>query len=195
MNRKKRFVLGLVVVAALVLLIVPAVAMADEDDPYYDPYYDGAAWCHNGGYGATALSDRTSLNKVANTLGLTSAKLTARLRAGDTVADMAAEKNVDLQKVVDTALSRHEDLLQRQVTDGDITQTRADNILNLMRDELTTSFEEGFGGGYGFSGYGTGGMMGGFGGYGAGGYGHSGVMGGYGMGGMMGGFGRGGWGW
>ena len=187
MDRKTRFVLGLVVVAALVLLIVPAVATADEDDPFYD----GAGWCHNGAYGGAALSDRTSLNKVANTLGLTSSKLTARLRAGDTVADIAAEKGVDLSKVVDAALSRHEDLLQRQVKYGDITQTRADNILELMRDELTTAFEEG----YGFGGYGTGGMMGGFGGYGAGGYGRGGMMSGYGMGGMMGSFGWGGRGW
>lgn len=179
MNRKTRFVMGLVVAVALLVALVPAMVQAEEQDDYYG-YYGGAGWCHSGTYGSAALSDRTTLNKVAGVLGLTSAKLNARLRSGDTVADIAAEKKVDLQKVVDAALARHKDLLQRQVKSEYITQSRADAILGQMQEGTTTAFEEGYGSGYGFGGYGMGpGMMGG--------WGH--------MGGMMGGFGRGGWGW
>ncbi|MBI4317488.1 MAG: hypothetical protein HY675_03280 [Chloroflexi bacterium] len=180
MNGKTRFVMGLLVVVALLVAMVPAIVQAEEGDDYY---YDGSGWCHGGTYGAAGLSDRTTVSRVAGVLGVTSSRLNARLRAGDTVADIAAENGVPLQKAVDTALARHKDLLERQVKTGYVTESQADAILRVMQEETTVAFEDGYG--YGFGGYGMGpGMMGG--------WGHMGGM----MGpGMMGGYGRGSWGW
>lgn len=201
METKTRIVLKLLVVMAVMAALVPSLALArPELDDFGGPWGYGGwgaasygpAWCHSGNYGATALTDRATLNRIAGALGLTSAKLTVRLRDGDAVADIASEKGVKLQPVVDAALARHKDIVRWRVEDGYVTQTEADAALQLMEEQLRAAFEQGldqgFGSGPGYNGYGG---TAPFGGYGMG----PGMMGGWGpMGGMMGGFwGRGGW--
>ena len=204
MKTTRRIVSRLLLAMAVVAALVPTLALAGPQfDDFGGPWGYGGwgavsygpAWCHSGDYGATALTDRATLNRIAGALGLTSAKLTARLRDGDTVADIASEKGVRLQPVVDAALSRHKDIVRWRVEDDYLTQIEADAVLQLMEEQLRAAFEQGldqgFGSDPGYNGYGGYSGPDGYRGYGMG----PGMMGGWGpMGGMMGGFrGRGGW--
>lgn len=123
-------------------------------------------------------------------MGLPPARLSARLRVGETVAEDAAERGVKLQRAVDAALSRYRDVVRWRVEDGYISRGQADELLQLMEEQLRVAFDRGraqrCGPGYGYDDFG------GYGGYRPG----PGMMGGWGpMGGMMVGSGPGRWGW
>lgn len=73
------------------------------------------------------------LRIIAETLNMSQQDLIAEFRSGKTVADVAAEKGVDLSTVVDALLARRMEQLQRAVDNGRLTQQQADAILALDR--------------------------------------------------------------
>jgi hypothetical protein len=77
---------------------------------------------------------------VAEALGMEPADLVAALRDGQTVADLAAENDVELDTIVDAVIADRADELAQAVTDGQITQEEADAMVVLMRGRLTRSF-------------------------------------------------------
>jgi polyhydroxyalkanoate synthesis regulator phasin len=110
---------------------------------------------------------------AAKKLGLTTQELLTELQAGKTIADVAAEKNVAVDTIVEAVVAPRTERLNQLVTAGQLTQEQADAMLTLMKTEISEHINEawsprGFGrglgsadenGGYGFGG--PRGMMGG----------------------------------
>jgi Protein of unknown function (DUF2680) len=78
------------------------------------------------------------VEKVASVLGLSPADLLSELRGGKTLAQIAGEKGVPTQTLVDTILEPAKQLLSNRVQNGKITQEQADQRLQ----QLTTRIED-----------------------------------------------------
>jgi lambda repressor-like predicted transcriptional regulator len=79
---------------------------------------------------------------VAQALGVSVDDLTAALRDGRSVADLAAEKGVALDTVVEALLAPRREALAQAVIDGWITQQRADTMLANMQENITEQLQE-----------------------------------------------------
>jgi|688.fasta_scaffold116154_5 hypothetical protein len=93
-----------------------------------------------------------SLTTVATTLGVSESDLLTALQAGKSVADVAAEKNVDLATVSAAIVVEQNTKLQQAVSAGQLTQAQADQQLALLQANLPHllslkgGMEAGFGG-------------------------------------------------
>jgi hypothetical protein len=79
---------------------------------------------------------------AAEELGLSVQDLRAELHDGKTVADVAAEKGVDLETINDAYLAALVENLNTAVEDGKITQERADWTLEQAAERLPDLFEQ-----------------------------------------------------
>ncbi len=106
------------------------------------------------------------IDLVAETLGMTEEDLLAELRGGKSVAQVAADKGVALETLVEALLAPRREALAQQVADGKLTQEQADTMLAQMRENITSRLQQvpQPGGMWGPGGLGRGGMMGGRGG-------------------------------
>ncbi len=77
--------------------------------------------------------------------------LHAELKDGETIAEVAEEKGVDTQGIIDTYLAQLEENLAQAVEDGKITQNQADWMLEQAAErapeQLENTFEGRFPGG------------------------------------------------
>jgi hypothetical protein len=71
---------------------------------------------------------------VAEQLDMTTAELTTELQSGKTIADLAQEKNVSLDTVVDTLIASQTERIQLS---GKLTQEQADTMIEAMKANLT----------------------------------------------------------
>ena len=185
----------------LVALAIPAVGLgtALAQDPTPTPTPDSTdTWCggaggmmggmgfmHGGLFGA-------NLDRLATTLGITTDELTAQLKEGKTLKQIAEAKGVSESTLVETILAPIRDRMQLMVKNGYITEQQASDHLAAIQQQVETligqplpqggthqgnGWHQGMMGGNGMMG---GGMMGG--------YGNQGTT--SGLGGMMGGLGR-----
>lgn len=69
------------------------------------------------------------LDAVAEALGITQDDLRTALQGGQTVAEVAAANDVDVQTVVDAVVDEHRQRLEEAVADGELTQEQADERL------------------------------------------------------------------
>lgn len=102
-----------------------------------------------GGFGPGA-----SLTTIATTLGISESDLMTAFQAGKSVADVAAEKNVDLAKVIAAIVAEQKTALQQAVTAGRLTQAQADQQLTLLQANLPHLLSLKGGMGHGFGGFG-----------------------------------------
>ena len=87
-----------------------------------------------GGHGGPGGLDADDLTAAAGALGMTEADLTTALQGGKTVAAVADDKGVDLQKVIDAIVAADKAEIDAAVTAGTMTQAQADERLaNLDR--------------------------------------------------------------
>lgn len=135
----------------------------------FDEDFDGGFGMGPGGRGG--MMDRggpwggpeNSLIAVAaEKLGLTTQELLTELQAGKTIAEVASEKNVAVDTIVEAVIAPRTERLNQLVTDGQLTQEQADAMLTLMKANVTERINAewptgGFGRGMGM----MGGMMGG----------------------------------
>ncbi len=94
------------------------------------------------------------ITTVAKALGITEDELRTELQAGKSIADVAAEKDVAINTVVDAVVAEQETALKQAVTDGKLTQEQADQRLALLKTNLPTLFQLKGGMGGGFGGFG-----------------------------------------
>jgi hypothetical protein len=92
---------------------------------------------------------------AAKVLGMDQPTLVAELNAGKTIADVAKEKGVALDTIVDAIIAGRSEALKSAVVAGRMTQAQADEMLTWMRANITArlnakSAARGFGGGMGF---------------------------------------------
>jgi hypothetical protein len=73
---------------------------------------------------------------VAKALGLTTTELQTQLQSGKTLADIAKDKNVDIQKVKDAITADVKAHLDEEVASGEHTQAEADAKLAELKTRL-----------------------------------------------------------
>ncbi len=83
------------------------------------------------------------LQKAAEALGITEQELQTERQSGKTLAQIAQEKGVDTQTLVDAMLSQAKTDLAQRVADGKITQAQADEILQRLTERVQTLINSG----------------------------------------------------
>ncbi len=97
----------------------------------------------NGGMGGQMGGQQQSLVAVAaDTLGLTQADLIAQLQGGKTIAQVADEKNVALDTIVNAFVAPRQARMAQAVAAGRISQADADARLATMRANVTARLSQ-----------------------------------------------------
>jgi polyhydroxyalkanoate synthesis regulator phasin len=116
---------------------------------------------HGGPRGGMFGPGDSFISVAAEELGMTVQDLVAELQDGKTLANVADEKSVDPQVIVDAFVAQHTERLNEAVAEGRITQEQADSMTQQMTEEVQEHLSESFpfeGGGPGGC---EGGMLGG----------------------------------
>jgi len=102
----------------------------------------GALWGGRGGFGSRSVIGgrahlpglhQAMLGAVAQTLGITADELRTQLRSGQTLAQIAQVHNTTEQAVISAALGAAKTQLDQAVTNGTLTQARADTIYSDLQ--------------------------------------------------------------
>jgi hypothetical protein len=113
-----------------------APAAPDETDPNERRRFGG---CHFGPFGGSGFS----LEAAAGALGMSESDLAAQLRDGKTLAEVAADEGVDVQKVIDALVADANERIDQAVSDGKLTAERAAAIKEGLEDRITRLVNEG----------------------------------------------------
>jgi hypothetical protein len=84
------------------------------------------------------------LDDAAEAIGVDDDELLDALRDGETIAELAQEKGVDPQDVIDAMVAAVRDRLDAAVADGDLDRAAADERLAEATDRITEFVNEGF---------------------------------------------------
>jgi hypothetical protein len=128
----------------------------------------GARWMGKGffgGRGGWGMRGSASLFSVAaDELGISLIDLMAKLQEGRSMAEVAADHEVDAQTIADAYLAQLEENLTDAVENGRITQKQADSMLENMAECVASQIEATWGDCRpgGFMGHGGRGGFGGF---------------------------------
>ena len=87
------------------------------------------------------LGHHLGLDAVAESLGITMEELRDALQDGRTIADVAGERGVDVQVVVDAIVAAQRARIDEAVAAGDLTRERADEILADAEERATALVE------------------------------------------------------
>ena len=79
----------------------------------------------------------------ADALGISVDELTAAVQSGKSVADLAAEKGVSVDSLVEKAVAVRQAKVQEAVEAGRLTQAQADAMLAQMRTRVTENLQNG----------------------------------------------------
>ena len=105
----------------------------------------GARWMGRGSFGGRGgwgMRGGASLFSVAaDKLGMSLSDLMAELQAGKSIAEVAADHNVDAKTIVEAYLAQLEETLTDAVENERITQKQADSILENMADAVASQIE------------------------------------------------------
>ncbi|HEX2851361.1 MAG TPA: hypothetical protein VHN98_12440 [Acidimicrobiales bacterium] len=77
------------------------------------------------------------LKVAADALGMTEADLRTALQGGKTLAQVAQDKGVDVNKVIDALVADATSHIDQAVTAGKLTQQQADTMKSNLKDRLT----------------------------------------------------------
>jgi polyhydroxyalkanoate synthesis regulator phasin len=77
------------------------------------------------------------LDAAATAIGVTEDELRQALQDGKSIADVAAEKNVDVQEVIDALVADAKTRLDEAVDEGRLTQAEADEQLADVTERIT----------------------------------------------------------
>lgn len=115
------------------------------------------------GRGMMGYSSMAQPETIANALGITADQLALAEREGKSIATLANDRGVDLQKVIDTVLAPHKAAMAAMATANHMTQEQIDLMSKVMEAQLRAQFSGNVYSGSGYSfGYGPGhgpGMM------------------------------------
>jgi len=117
------------------------------------PGVPGAAAVPGLGAGLGRLGG-VALDSVAKALGITTDQLKTDLAKGQSIADIAKAKNLDVDKVIQTLVDDASARLDQAVKDKHLTQEQADKLKSMLKPVITGLVNNGFkgmhGGGFGF---------------------------------------------
>ena len=83
------------------------------------------------------------IEAAATALGMTTAELRTAVQSGQTLAQIAADKGVDVQVVIDALKAELAEHLAEEVTSGEITQEQADQKLAKASERITDMVNNG----------------------------------------------------
>ncbi len=83
------------------------------------------------------------LDAAAKALGVSTDDLRGQLRDGKTIAQVADDRNVDKQKVIDAMVADATDHIDQAVKDGKLTADQASERKSGLKDRITTLVNEG----------------------------------------------------
>lgn len=151
MNRKFLvWAAGLMAALIVVGAIGATAAYADDSTP---PALPAGFRGGDGPHGGRGLP-QAELEAAAKVLGLTAEEVQTALQEGKTLEDLATSAGVDIQDVQDAINSvQREEMrarIEQEVTDGTMTQAKADWLL----EGLDKGYLDGPGFGFGFGGHG-----------------------------------------
>ena len=158
MNKKLGIVLGAVVAVGLIASLAVGAAWAQGTTTQAQATPQARAQLQAGpppGGPADGMSD------IAKLLGMTPDQIWAERVQGKTLADLAKEKGVDTQQLVDALVASQKTMLDQAVADNRLTQAQADKWLEWYKQAAQLQLTEPYG-----LGFGLGGMRGGPGGHG-----------------------------
>jgi len=96
-----------------------------------------------GGMGGQMGGPQQSLVAVAaDTLGMPQADLIAQLQGGKTIAQVAGEKNVALDTIVNAFVATRQARMAQAVAAGRMTQAQVDTMLATMRAHVTARLSQ-----------------------------------------------------
>lgn len=132
----------------------------DGAEPYTDGVWESESYCFGyqddeqswGMHGShQGMVGHIAIEEIAEILGLTPEELQARIDEGQTIEQIALEKGVSIEPVIEAVLAPHAEMIAALVQDGYITQEQADGMLEQARlrvEQLVTTQWFGFGHGY-----------------------------------------------
>ena len=143
--------LGLLLIGALALAFTGIAYAQDDTSNPTDELQSKSA--HGKGFGRGM--DEVSLQAAAQALGMSTQELSTQLWGGKTLADLAEEKGVnlaDVQAAVQAAQAEaYRESIAQAVTDGTITQEKADWLLEGLDQGFINPFSGGGSHGRGFN--------------------------------------------
>lgn len=83
------------------------------------------------------------LQTWADALGMKVEDVTAALRDGKTMADLAAERGIEVEDLVAKAVAARKAVVQEAVEAGRLTQEQADAMLEQMQERMTENLQNG----------------------------------------------------
>lgn len=122
--------------AAGALIGVPAVTVAQEaDDSTTTTSTADSRPAHGACHGFRPGG--VALDTAAEALGMSEADLRQALRDGSSIADVAAERNVDVKKVIDALVAEATARIDDEVADGDLAADRAAELKEDLEERIT----------------------------------------------------------
>ena len=149
MNKKLGIVWGAVMAVSLVALAVVGAAWAQGATPSSQATPQAMPQPKAGPPGGGAFD---GMNDIAKLLGMSLDQIWAERVQGKTLADLAKEKGVDTQPLVDALVASQKAMLDQAVTDNRLTQAQADKWLEWYKQAAALQLTEPYGPGFGMSG-------------------------------------------
>jgi hypothetical protein len=81
-----------------------------------------------GGHRGGGFRGGADLSVAASTIGISADDLRTALESGQSIADVATSKGVDVQSVIDAMVAAMNDRLAEAVSSGKLTQAKADEL-------------------------------------------------------------------
>jgi hypothetical protein len=140
MKTRKWKLLAVVVVVLMAVVVLASVALAQEPTNSL-----GHRMGPENGFGRAGVamgphwggSENSPITVIAEQLGMTVEELVAELQAGKTIAQVAEERGVALDTIVDALVAWHAERLAEAVAEGRLTQEQADAILENIQANIT----------------------------------------------------------
>ena len=145
MNKKLGMVVGAIMAVGLIASVVAGAALAQGNTPAQAT--PQAAQQPKAGPPGPRPSD--GMDDIAELLGMTRDEIWAARVQGKTLADLAKEKGVDTQKLVDALVASQKTMLDQAVTDNRLTQAQADKWLEWYKQAAALQLTEPYGPGLG----------------------------------------------
>lgn len=127
----KRWILPLVGLLVVAAIAVPALAQSQQPASSAQAPTVGMGG-RGAGAGLLICSTSNPTDTVAQALGMSASDLRVALVSGQTVSEIAASKNVDLQTIQDALATQRQADLDQALKDGLLTQAQYDAITQAM---------------------------------------------------------------
>jgi len=148
MNKKLGVVVGAIMAVGLIASVVVGAAVAQGGtSPQATPQAQTQPPA-----GAPGGGPSDGMDDIAKLLGMTRDEIWAERVQGKTLADLAKEKGVDTQELVDALVASQKTMLDQAVTDNRLTQAQADKWLEWYKQAAALQLTEPYGLGFGFGG-------------------------------------------